>query len=194
MSDPKPRVPLSSTLLGWIVNLTFVVAAAAAVAALEHSGTWNVDVGLQPSPGAALFPDAEAAGFRHSQVTARIPAPAEIRGELSLLSFFLSVAAMYILFDLRQILKSVHRGLGFSRKNADRLRGMACVVLLLGLAQFVSAERMTSALAGLRYANVSLLPRQILDMSFVGIALVLFVLGDVFARAADLQEESDLTV
>lgn len=99
---------------------------------------------------------------------------------------------------LRQIVGSVAQGQAFSHANANRLHMLAIYIFSITLYEsIVVAGFCYWALSGFLYLGDGMKPTgifDVFDMDQMLIIWVLFVLGEVFRRGAEMTKEQSLTI
>jgi hypothetical protein len=100
-----------------------------------------------------------------------------------------------ILFHLRKIMKSLSPDLKFLPDTARRLSIMGWVTIGTGvLSSIVRAAAAWYFISHVRIEGVDLSAQLSPDWVLLFIGFVLFVLAEIWSRAAELQEDHDLTV
>ncbi|MBN1163770.1 MAG: DUF2975 domain-containing protein [Candidatus Krumholzibacteriota bacterium] len=109
--------------------------------------------------------------------------------------FVLALLLLWITTILRAILRSVGRGTPFTSRNASRLKLLGLLVMasgpVYGLMEYVYGSLLRGRLD---------VPGAVVEVStdghviYVGVGLIILVLGQVFKYGVGLREDSELTI
>ncbi len=135
--------------------------------------------------------------LKHAEAWATIeaPAPTGLLIPVKLMRFGMFGVMIWVLFLLRQIVRSVSMGDPFKPQNGKRLRWIGVAILAVTAFDFFH-DIILNIFITPRLSFVSIVPQQSISFSFEDIlsAMVIIVIGEAFRIGAEMKEEQKLTV
>ena len=205
------RASLSSVLkvlldVAWYATMVLgVVVALDALVGVGGPGPGRLDleVHFDLDPGAYRILS-ESLGVEHAFIGGAVGKLVFGTHRVSLLLVYVGVlvvwfaAALAIIYELRQVVRTLVAGEPFARANAARIRFIGLVIILMEIAKvailtgFSLFVRNNFTIEGL---TLSVIPDPDLgDLGVIFLGLVVLVIAAVFRQGIELREEQELTV